>query len=146
MMQRCLLLFLVLCLAGAGISAHSDSPRLNPESPLPLSPGRNTSSGASASQLLGAALQGQTRRVTELLARGIPPDAREGTGGSTPLMVASAGDFQATVKVLLAAGANPKLQRYDGVTALMMSAVAGAEHAAAQSKNKITARRFIAQL
>jgi ankyrin repeat protein len=130
-MQRLFLSFFLLFLVGVSISAHGDSPRLSPQSPLPLSPDRKTSSGAPESQLLGAALQGQTRRVTELLAQGVSPDARDQPGGLTPLMMASVGDFQATVKVLLAAGANPNLQRYDGVTALMMGAVAGAEHAVA---------------
>lgn len=114
----------VLCL-GTGAAAIAEAPSAVP--PILIR-------GPSASpeeQLLSAAMQGQARRVAELLAEGVSPDARVQAGGWTPLMMAAPGDFQAVVKILLDAGAHPNLARWDGETALMIAALTGAEHVAA---------------
>lgn len=126
-MKRLILILAFLCIGSIQAPAQNAT---TPSRSIPLAPPTQLGK-PSASALLAAAFSGQTRRVKELLATGISPDARDAAGGWTPLMMASVGDFQATVKVLLDAGANPNPYRFDGATALMIASLQGAYHVAA---------------
>lgn len=131
MRQAFLAVILAMILAGSWVvgtaaqgvpSAPGALPPDLRNQPIPVTP---------ESWILAYSMMGQTRAVIDLLARGVSPDARDESGGWTPLMMAAAGDFEALVKVLLDAGAHPDLRQRDGETALMVAALAGAQHVAA---------------
>jgi cytohesin len=79
------------------------------------------------SDLVMAALKGNTDRVLELLDAGADPDASDGHG-RTPLLEAAFGGHSTTVSALIEAGANPNARDADGWTPLMEAASKGRVH------------------
>jgi ankyrin repeat protein len=77
-----------------------------------------------ATLLHEAAASGKADSVKWLLAHGVPVDAKERDSLRTPLMVAAEGGNIEAVKVLLDAGANPKLQNAAGKTPKALAAQA----------------------
>ena len=71
--------------------------------------------------LVGAAGHGRTEEVVSLLRNGANVNYRF-EGNLTPLFLASANGHLDTVRVLLAAGADPNIPEYDGKTALSTAA------------------------
>ena len=87
--------------------------------------------GKSAHQkLYEAAEAGNSQQVQELLVAGAKPDGyKDGSHGSTALLISSEAGFTDVVYMLLESGAKPNRQNKDGASALM-GAAAGGHHAA----------------
>ncbi|PSC75657.1 serine threonine-phosphatase 6 regulatory ankyrin repeat subunit A [Micractinium conductrix] len=84
----------------------------------------NCSSGARATPLHVAAEEGETRRVSALLALGAAPDARD-RGGATPLFTACEAGRAGGVAALLAAGASATQRNSAGEAPLYIAALKG---------------------
>jgi ankyrin repeat protein len=80
--------------------------------------------GEPASELIRAALKGNTRRVIELLEAGANPNERD-VDGRTALMEAAFGGHAGPSRALLKAGANPDARDSDGCSSLMEAASKG---------------------
>jgi ankyrin repeat protein len=85
---------------------------------------------ASIVALHEAALEGNTQRITSLLAQGSDLNARD-ANGRTALMIAASTNKTKVVDLLLAKGANPNMTDYkQGRTALITAAEAGYDEVA----------------
>lgn len=73
--------------------------------------------GASTAPIMLAASAGQADKVSELLAEGASPDARDANGQTVLMIAASAGHYE-TVRRLLIGGATKDLKDNNGKTAL----------------------------
>jgi hypothetical protein len=69
-----------------------------------------------------AAMEGNLGAVRELIAAGADLDAREPSGGSSPLITATTFGHSEVAKALIAAGADIDLRNNDGSTALITAA------------------------
>lgn len=77
--------------------------------------------GANTAPIMAAASAGQADKVTELLAKGVNPDARDANGQTALMIAASAGHYE-TVRRLLIGGATKNLTDPNGKTALDLAA------------------------
>jgi len=87
--------------------------------------------GGDGAKLVGAAGDGDERRVRELLRDGVAVDARD-WDGLTALVAAAAKGRAALVGELLGAGADPAAGDKDNITALMEAAIGGHADVAAR--------------
>ena len=79
-------------------------------------------SGDGQSAMRRACLGDRPQLVNILLGAGAVPDARAAKTDWTPLMIAASAGSEACVRILLAAGADPKITARSGFTALMAAA------------------------
>src|SRR6476660_3590212 len=89
--------------------------------------------GDGSTALYAAAVGGRAWAVGALLRAGAPPDefsGREGEG--TPLCGAASWGEHATVRILLAGGADPNLPEEDGFTPLIWAVIGGWEECVAE--------------
>jgi general secretion pathway protein A len=112
-----------------GLWAGSPRPP-GPSASLPASPGppaglparSRTRDSDSEQTLLKRAEDGDAAGIRALLAEGVQPDARDGSG-LTPLMLAIIHDHQAAIEVLLGGGARVDTRNEAGQTPLMLAAI-----------------------